>query len=278
MSKLPITVVILTFNEEVTIQGCLESVQPHFGEVIVLDSLSTDNTQELVKTQGARLETRPFDNYAAQRRHALDDLKKEFGWVFFLDADERVSQELLEELSRLVERGNLNDADLYRLRRKDHFLGRWIKRTSGYPTWFGRLCKVGAVTIEREINEEYLTDGPVGFLESHLLHFPFMKGLGHWFDRHNRYSSMEAEKFELEHTSFSFKRLASKDPANRRKELKALFYRLPCRPLIAFLYLYFLRLGFLDGRAGFLYCCLRSYYEFMINIKRREIRDHVRKP
>ena len=166
---------------------------------------------------------------------------------------------------------------LYRIRRKDYFFGRWIRRSSGYPTWFGRFFRVGRVTVEREINEEYHTDGKVGHLKSHLIHYPFNKGLHYWFERHNKYSTMEAEILTSEHhDELMLKRFFFPDPTIRRKALKQLAYRIPGRPFIVFLYLFLIRLGFLDGIAGLNYCILRSVYEYMINIKAQELRRRAK--
>jgi hypothetical protein len=153
------------------------------------------------------------------------------------------------------------------------FMGRWLRRSSGYPTWFGRLIRVGKVRVEREVNEEYLTDGRVGYLQEHLMHYPLNKGIAFWIDRHNRYSTMEAALLQKQgQADICFRGLLSKDPTVRRKNLKALAYRIPGRSFLVFFYLYFLRFGFLDGFAGLTYCLLRSIYEFMIDLKVLELR------
>ena len=189
-----------------------------------------------------------------------------------VDADERVTVELKNEIDAAVDKSQ-NNTTLYRMRRKDMFLGKWIRHSSGYPTWFGRLLKVGYVRVERKINEEYHTDGKVGILKEHLIHYPFNKGIAYWFQRHNRYSSMEAEELLKElQDKLNLSRLISADPMRRRRILKQLAFRLPFRPFIVFCYLYFLRLGFLDGRAGLIYCKLRAVYEYMIDIKVEEFR------
>jgi glycosyltransferase involved in cell wall biosynthesis len=270
-NKVPITAIVLTLDEAQTIEGCLASLLPFFDEIIVLDSYSSDDTPLLVRQAGVQFVRHAFDNYAAQRNYALNDVKKKHDWVFFLDADERFTVEAFEELGALIGEDGLAPYALMRIRRKDVFFGRWLKRSTGYPTWFGRLCRVGAVHIEREINEEYNTHGKVGFLEAHILHYPFMKGLSDWVSRQNRYSTMEAARlFAMREPHFP-RRLISSDPAARRIELKKILYRLPGRPLIAFIYLYTLRLGLLDGYPGFLYCLLRAYYELMISIKLKEL-------
>lgn len=266
-----ISVLILTLNEEKNLPICLPSLD-WCDDVVVLDSYSTDKTEELAQKAGARFVQRRFDNYAAQRNYGLNDIKYKHDWLLMVDADEAVPAELVTEMGRMVASCAV-DTTIFRMRRKDHFLGKWIKRSSGYPTWFGRLIKIGRVQVEREINEEYVTDGKVEFLTEHLHHYPFNKGITSWFDKHNRYSSMEAKLlidggFALP----SFSDFTSKDPTDRRRAIKGLIYRLPGRPFAMFIALYIFRGGILDGSAGLTFCLLRAYYEFMINCKVAELR------
>lgn len=265
-----LSILILTYNEAINLPGCLASVS-FSDDIVVLDSGSTDETVELAEEAGATVLHRPFDNYAAQRNFGLaHDFKHE--WVLMLDADERVPEDFLDELRSVTEDVE-GPVTLYRMRRKDRFMGRWLKHSSGYPTWFGRLFRKGRVRVEREINEEYYTDGEVGMLKGHLEHFPFNKGLGYWFERHNRYSTMEAKRLLEERTaSIPWSGFRSSDPMLRRKAFKQLAYRLPCRPIFTFCYLYFLRLGFLDGMPGLLFSLMRAVYEFMISLKMRELK------
>lgn len=129
--------------------------------------------------------------------------------------------------------------------------------------------------VEREINEEYYTDGEIGLLEGHLIHHPFNRGIKYWFERHNRYSSMEAVKLAKERSgTVVWSDFASKDPMLRRKAFKAFAYRMPCRPLLTFIFLYCLKGGFLDGIPGFHFSLLRSIYEYMISLKMREAQAH----
>lgn len=125
----------------------------------------------------------------------------------------------------------------------------------------------------REINEEYHTDGEIGHLQEHLVHYAFNKGIAFWLERHNRYSTMEAETLVEEvQGNLRLGDLFSSDPTVRRKFLKQLAFRMPFRPFLVFCYLYFARMGFLDGRPGFTYCCLRAIYEYMIDLKVKELR------
>lgn len=270
-----ISVVILTLNEETVLPGCLSSLE-WCDDVLVFDSISSDATVEVARRAGARVLQRAFTNYADQRNSALRDGDFKHPWVLMVDADERVPVELAKEMQHAVATAPESVA-LFRLRRRDMFLGRWIKRSGGYPTWFGRLLRRGRVRIEREINEEYHTDGEVEYLQEHLVHLPFEKGFKHWIERHNRYSSMEAEALMAEASSrVQPALLVNRDPVARRKELKKIMYRLPGRPLLVFLSLYVFRLGLLDGRAGLTFCTLRMIYEYMITIKIKELRRRER--
>tara|TARA_B110001469_G_scaffold91958_1_gene87460 strand:- start:563 stop:1378 length:816 start_codon:yes stop_codon:yes gene_type:complete len=263
-----VSVLILTLDESKNIVGCLDSVS-FSNDVVILDSGSSDNTVDIATAAGAKVIVRPFDNYAAQRNYGLAyDFKND--WVLMLDADECIPGEFVEELTQVTEQEG-NPVTLYRMRRKDMFMGRWLKRSSGYPTWFGRLFRKGEVRVEREINEEYYTDGEVGLLEGHLIHYPFNKGITYWFERHNRYSSMEAKKLLNERMEqVEWGNFLSKDPMLKRKAFKAFAYRMPFRPALTFCYLYFVKFGFLDGKAGFHFSLMRSVYEYMISLKMRE--------
>ncbi len=261
-----VSVVILTFNEEINLPECLESLK-WCDDIVVFDSFSTDRTIEIAGAARIRVIQRPFDNYGAQRTAALNEVDYKHPWLLMVDADERVPSDLASEIESKLSYPETG-MTLYRVRRKDFFMGRWLRHSSGYPTWFGRLMKVGHVTIERIINEEYQTEGKVGYLQSHLIHYPFNKGFSAWLEKHDQYSTMEAELIEIrKKKDIKLSDLWVKDPSIRRKSIKSLVYRLPGRPFIMFLGLYIIRGGLLEGRAGFIYCMLKSFYEFLINCK-----------
>ena len=265
-----VSVLIMTLNEELNLRECLESVS-WSDDIVVFDSFSSDRTIELAKDAGTRVMQRKFDNYACQRNAAMTEVEYKHPWVLIVDADERWPSEIFSEIQQILSNGH--EASLYHFLRKDMFMGRWLKRSSGYPTWSGRLVKLGEVTVKREINEEYCTDGTKGYLKSHFVHYPFNKGVAFWLERHNHYSTTEAEVLVREKKNrLNVRDLFSFDPTVRRKALKQLAYRLPFRPFLVFCYLYFLRMGFLDGIPGFTYCRLRAMYEYMIDLKVKELR------
>lgn len=260
-----ISVLILTLDEEVNIAACIASL-PWRSDVHVLDSASTDATQDIARSLGAKVTVRAFDNYADQRNAGLA-LPFAHEWIVMLDADERMTPALAAELERKIANA---DADLamFLVRRKDMFMGRWLRRSSGYPTWFCRLARRGWVRVEREVNEVYVTDGKTAQLEGHIEHYPFAKGMEWWFARHNNYSTAEARLLVADDNARPRLRdVFAGDPVRRRAALKGLAYRVPGRPFLIFLYLYFVRLGFLDGYAGYRFSTMRLAYEIMIDAK-----------
>lgn len=262
-----VSILILTLNEEANLAECIDSCA-WSDDIVVFDSISEDRTHAIAAAKGARIVERKFDNYASQRNAALTSVTYKHPWVLMVDADERVPADLAAEIQARVPAA-ADGAAIFRMRRKDFFMGQWLKRSSGYPTWFGRLVRIGHVRVEREVNEEYVTNGSIEHLDSHLHHFPFNNGVAYWFERHNRYSSMEALTKAALQTEpvWPLQSLFTCDPVARRRILKRLLYTVPLRPVIVFLYLYVFRLGALDGRAGFYFSRMRAIYEFLIDLK-----------
>ena len=266
-----VSVLILTRNEEANLPACLDAVK-WSDDIVVFDSFSTDRTVEIAKAAGARVIQRSFDNERDQRAASLQAGFKH-AWVYNPDADELTPPELRDEILRAVADPSRPEV-AYRARFKTMFLGRWIKHSSLYPTWVVRLFRPEKISFERAINLAYLVDGPAGRLENHFEHYTFNKGLDAWFDKHNRYSRHEAGESlkSLAVGRLKWSDLWSGDSVARRRALKELSFRVPFRPALRFLYMYFWRRGFLDGRAGLVYCRMLAIYEYMIVLKMQEIR------
>jgi glycosyltransferase involved in cell wall biosynthesis len=267
----PISVLILTRNEERNLPAALKSVA-WSDDVHVFDSHSTDGTAAIAHAAGAQVHTRVFDDYATHRNIALA-LEFKHPWLFLLDADERPTPKLSAEMQRVVAQAPANTAG-FRLRRRDFFFGTWLRHAQISP-YYIRLVRVGHAKYTRAINEVLEVDGPVAELLHPLDHYPFANGIAHWFAKHNTYSTMEAELIVrqqgLQQPSL---KTALRDPDfhTRRLHQKALFYKLPGRPLIKWCYMMFVRGAILDGRAGIAYATLQSIYEYMIVLKTRELR------
>jgi glycosyltransferase involved in cell wall biosynthesis len=270
-----ISVLILTRNEEQDLPGCLASVA-WSDDVHVFDSFSTDATVSIAEGLGARVAQRVFDNYAKHRNAALDRTRFRHPWVLLMDADERCTPALAEEIRRISETDDAEYA-AYRLRRRDYFQNRWLRHAQISP-WYVRLVRPELARYTREINEVLEIAGNVGELKAPLDHYPFSKGIGHWFRKHDVYSTMEArlivEGGGLLRPSLRTA-LFGRDFHQRRLHQKALFYRLPGRPLLKWLYMVFVRGAFLDGRPGLTYARLQAIYEYMIVLKTRERREQV---
>jgi glycosyltransferase involved in cell wall biosynthesis len=266
-----ISVLILTKNEQHDLPAALASVA-WSDDVHVFDSHSTDATAEIARAAGAHLSTRVFDDYATHRNAALQ-LEFKHSWVFLLDADERPAAELSAEMQRVVAEARANTAG-FRLRRRDFFFGTWLKHAQISP-YYIRLVRLGRAKYTRAINEVLEVDGPIAELVHPLDHYPFSKGIAHWIAKHNTYSTMEAELiFREQGLTNPSVRTALRDPDfhTRRLHQKALFYRLPGRPILKWCYMMFVRGAVLDGAAGVGYATLQSIYEYMIVLKTRELR------
>ena len=270
-----ISVLILTRNEENNLPACLASVQ-WSDDIVVLDSDSTDRTRDIAAASGARVVTRTFEGELERRTFSLRGLTFKHPWVYNPDADEQTPDDLRDEMLAVVRDPARNEV-AYRVRFKNMFMGRWIKRSSLYPTWVMRLFRPDRIRLDRCVNLRYAADGPVGFLQAHFVHESFANGLDAWIAKHNDYSQQEAREARdaLAEGPLEWRGLlAWRDSVRLRAALKQLSFRLPFRPTLRFLYTYFLRMGFLDGRAGLTYCRLLAWYEYMIVLKMNELRHH----
>jgi glycosyltransferase involved in cell wall biosynthesis len=266
-----ISVLILTKNEERDLPGALASVA-WSDDVHVFDSCSTDRTVEIARAAGAQVHSRAFDDYAMHRNAALG-VEFKHPWVFLLDADERPTAELCTEMQRVVGEAPANTAG-FRLRRRDFLFGRWLKHAQLTPFYI-RLVRPERAKYTRAINEVLEVDGRIVELAHPLDHFPFSKGFACWITKHNAYSTMEAELIfrqqGLQKPSLR-SALSDTDFHTRRLHQKAIFYRMPGRPLIKWCYMMFVRGAVLDGAAGVTYATLQAIYETMIVLKTKELR------
>jgi glycosyltransferase involved in cell wall biosynthesis len=267
-----ISVLILTKNEEQDLPGCLKSVS-WSDDVHVFDSCSDDKTVEIARNAGANVTIRPFDGYASQRNAALHDVQYSNDWILILDADERVPLELVTELTNRIKQAG-PDVNGFRIRRRDYFNNTWLKHSQMTP-FYVRLIRKGKAHYHREINEVLQVDGTIQDVDGYFEHYPFSKGLSHWLSKHNVYSTLEAKRWIEENSGtidFSVKKaLFSKDFGEKRYHQKGLFYKIPGRPVIKWLYLVIWRRSFLDGYAGITNATLQAIYEYFIVIKTKEM-------
>lgn len=269
--KIPVSVLVLTYNEEVNLPRCLASLA-WSDDIVVYDSFSTDRTVEIARAAGARVVQRTFDDWSTHHNWAVANIPFKHPWVYYSDADEIVTP----ELARAIEEVGSNPARrevAYRVRRRELLWGRWLRHASMYPVWILRLFRPEKIRWERLVNPVAVIDGPVGRLNHDILHYSFSKGLSEWVNKHVKYAQFEAQEVLISTRTNEFDPnglFAVGDPVRRRKALKMLSFYMPFRPLLRFIYMYILRMGFLDGRAGLTYCRLIMMYEFMIDLNVKE--------
>ena len=276
---IPISVLILTKNEAQDLPECLRSVR-WSDDIHVFDSFSTDETAALARSLGANVTQRVFDGYATQRNAALHGIGYKYPWLLILDADERVPEVSAERYARFVADPPAGVV-AGRMRRHDFLFGTVLAHAQISP-YYIRLVQPANVHYERQINEVLKTDGAVHDLDAPFDHYPFSKGLRHWLDKHNHYSTMEAQHIvqtRRDQVPFSLKQaFFARDFNQRRFHQKEVFYRLPARPLLKWLYMMLVRGAFLDGHAGVTYAYLQAIYEYMIVLKTHELERQAASP
>lgn len=269
-----IAAVVLTKNEERNIARCLGSLNWVDG-LVVLDSGSMDRTREIALEHRARVVVHVPEAFLVdeQRNWALRDVDLKCDWVLFLDADEVVTPQLRSAI--LSAMANAPQSTVaYRLKPRFMFMGAWLRHCQGQSNWHDRLLRRGRVHFAGGVWEHFVCDGEVGYIHEPYLHYAVSKGLADWFDRHNRYSSFDAR--DIGHTlGFEVEREFA--VTRRKRLLRNLSGRFwPLRPLARFLYMYLVRLGFLDGFPGLVYCLMVACYEMMTLLKVIELRHRAK--
>jgi glycosyltransferase involved in cell wall biosynthesis len=276
-----VSILVITKNEEKDLPSCLNSVS-WSNDIVVYDSYSSDETCDIARHAGARVVFRPEQDRtfpyggdeALHRNWGIHSVSFKNSWLFVIDADERLTTEASEELLLVASNPYVPNV-AYRIRRRDFYQDRYLRHVQVTPLYV-RFFLPKFVHYERLVNPVTIVKGPVGELVNPLDHYPFSKGLHHWFARHNTYSTLEAQQIFNNNANIPplslRKALIEKDFTIRRFHQKELFYRLPARPVLKFIILFFFKKGFLDGPPGFKYAMLQCMYEYMIILKLQELR------
>lgn len=264
------SVVILTYNSELSIAETLGSLAGLTDDLHVVDSGSRDRTVEIAKSLGATVVDHAFEHYGAQRNWTIDSLPLKYGWQLHLDADERLTPELRAEIAALPD-----DPDIagYYLPRLMMFLNQPIRHGAMFPTWHMRLFRTGVGRCETRRYDQhfYVTSGATARLRGHMIDDIRMP-LSEWTFRHNRWSDAEVEEHAAaaEAQAGRIQGKLSGNVVERKRYLRGLYNNAPLflRPFALFFYRYFLRLGFLDGTAGFIFFVLQTFwFRFLIDAK-----------
>ena len=266
------SIYILTYNEEIDIAACIESAQLS-DDVIVIDSYSSDRTVEIARSYPVRVEQNQFESHGKQRTWMLHSIPTKYEWVYLLEADERMTTPLFQECLQAI-RSSENVG--YYAAERVIFMGTWIRHSTQYPRYQMRLLKKGQVSFtDYGHTEREVCLGKVGFLRETYPHYTCSKGLSRWIEKHNRYSTDEAKEtiVQLEQGTVKWQHLFfGNSEIERRRALKDLSVRLPLRPLLRWLYMYFILGGIWDGKAGFAWCTLQAFYEYLILLKVEEMK------
>ena len=269
-----VAVIILTYNEEANIAQALQSVCGWAREVFVVDSFSTDATVVIARKFDCRVFQNAFGGYATQRNWALDNLPIQAEWVFFLDADEWLPDNLKVEIANVISSRPRENG--FYIKRRMMWMGRWIRR-GYYPSWSLRLFRATRGRCEsREINEHIVADPPLGRLNGDFLHED-RKGLSSWMEKHVRYARREAEELlrGAVFDGYVRPRLLGSFCERRRWLRQKIYNRLPVllRPWLYFGYCYFIRGGFLDGREAMICHFFHAlWYPLLIDVNFLELK------
>lgn len=271
--RIALSVLVPTYNEQIHIAECINSVSAWAGEIFIVDSFSTDKTTEIAERMGAKCIQHPFQGYAQQKNWALENLPFKNEWVLILDADERVSPELEREICSMFASGDLK-YDGYYLNRRLMFYGKWIRHCGWYPSWNLRLFKHAVGRYEdRLVDEHLILNGRAGYCRNDLIHED-LRDMESWIAKHNRYSGFNAQIYEGGEITGIKPNLFGNQAERKRFIKERLWTRLPGRALLYFFYLYVFRLGFLDGAHGMRFCVMRAIFEYFNTIKLWELRNY----
>lgn len=276
--KVPVTVLIPTLNESRNLPRCLSYLR-WADEVVVVDSHSKDGTSQIAEEHGARVVQFTWDGkWPKKRNWTLRNAELKHRWILIVDADECIVPELAAEVAEAIKSTEFVG---YYINRRFIFLNKWIRHCGYYPSWNLRLFLRGHGEYEKltdvgdthsgdnEVHEHVVADGPVGYLKNDMLHYAF-PDVSTFIEKHNRYSSWEAAvQFKLARTDTT---IPHNDLLSRRRWVRNLSRKLPFRPTMRFFYSFFIKRGFLDGRAGYYFCRLLAMYELLSVVKHYELR------
>ncbi|WP_394873024.1 glycosyltransferase family 2 protein [Clostridium butyricum] len=272
---LSLTIIILTKNEENNIEKCIRSLDGLAERIIVVDSFSDDNTKDLALSLNADVYENKFISHSNQFNWALKNCNITSEWIFRIDADEEMTAGLVEEFKEKIPQITEGINGVF-LRRRRYFMGRWIKHGDVYPEKVMRLFRTGTAESEDRTMDEHIV---LKFGDAIEFESDFedkdTKDLTFWINKHNWYSNKESAEFIKIYTEQSSNNeLHGKILGNqceRRRWLKnKIYYKIPLfvRPIFYFIYRYFFKLGFLDGKEGLIYHVLQAFwYRFLVDSK-----------
>jgi glycosyltransferase involved in cell wall biosynthesis len=276
-SSIPISAFIVTRNEEKNIEECLKTLVGWCADIHLVDSCSTDATIEIAKRYGVQVVIHPFEGHAKQRAWALKNLPFRNDWVLALDADHRLTPELQSELVGKFQTPP-RDVSGFFINRRQIFRGRWMRHGAYFPKYMLKLFRLeDAFLDEHEFDFRFYVRGRTEKLVHHLLEANNNEdSISFYIEKHVRFATAQAEEELKRRNDLQFLVRTSPfgNPDQRTLWLKRHWYRAPLyvRPVLLFGYRYFIRLGFLDGKEGFIFYFLQSFwYRLLVDIRMEEM-------
>lgn len=261
----------MTKNEANDLPQCLAALT-WCDDVHLLDSGSTDKTLQIATSFGLKIWEHPFESFGKQRNYALDHIDIKYNWILFLDADEVVTPKFKDAIIKASQTEDDSIAGYYCCW-KMILEGTWLKRCDSFPKWQFRMLRKGRANFTDfgHGQKEGKVNGTLKYIKEPYLHYGFSKGWANWIAKHNGYSTSEA-KDRIEKIP-PFQNCFSKNSSIRNPALKSWLSKFPGWPFLRFCHGYVFKLGFLEGKAGFVYCINMAYYEFLIQIKMQEYKS-----
>ena len=277
-----ISVIILTFNEEKHIARCINSLITFTDKIFIIDSGSTDKTVEIAENLGAKVAVNPWINYATQFNFGIENNPFKTTWLMRMDADEYVLPELSNEINQKLSETPQEISGIY-IKRRVLFFDKWIRHGAYYPIWLLRIWRNGHGICEESWMDEHikLFQGKTVQMQQDLVDHN-LNNLTWWTQKHNLYAIREV--IDLLNIKYNFRDFEAVEPKllgtqeQRKRYLKVKYASLPLftRPIFYFIYRYFLRLGFIDGKQGLMWHFLQGFwYRFLIDAKIYEIYHRV---
>ena len=266
-----ITCIILTKNEEKNIRNCLESIKDLAERIVIVDSGSTDNTLTIALEYGCDVYMHDFRSYAHQQNWALDNTSISTKWVYRIDADEVVTSKLREEILEQTAKHTDDDVNGFVMSFKIYFLGKLLKHAANYPFLNLVIWKYGKGRFsERYMGEHViLSEGKTNSFKNYCEHHD-CKSIDVWIAKHNWYATREVIDYYERNGLNETKTNLYKNAKRTQKVRDGFYYRMPLflRAWLYYFYRYIIKLGFLDGKAGKVYCWLQAYwYRFLVDTK-----------